>query len=263
MQKKKSTVKDLQKLCRILNFLRRAIFPGRTSTKRMYSKFAGIINLGSHNHLVTANQYKIKQHYHIRLDNEFKMDCNVWLEFLSDNLRGVVNRPMIDIIGTRTTSTVIEFYSDASKTIGFGAVLNDRWICGDWCQTFLKQEDPSIAYLELFALCAGVLTWEDHPELCNCRVTVYCDNTAVVEMINSMVSGCKNCMYLLWLITLNGLKFNRRLTAQYINTRENCLADALSRNQMDRFHKLGPEMLDTPDQIPNWIWPISQIWQTK
>ena len=54
-KKKKATVKDLQSLCGILNFLGRVVFPGRTFTRRMYSKYAGFVNMGSHNNAVTAN----------------------------------------------------------------------------------------------------------------------------------------------------------------------------------------------------------------
>ena len=44
LDKKKATVKDLQVLCGYLNFISKAVFPGRTFTRRMYSKFAVIID---------------------------------------------------------------------------------------------------------------------------------------------------------------------------------------------------------------------------
>ena len=39
-------VHDLQKLCGFLNFLSKAVFPGRTFTRHMYAKFSHVINLG-------------------------------------------------------------------------------------------------------------------------------------------------------------------------------------------------------------------------
>ena len=225
----------------------------------MYTKYATVVNIDrqqSH----ALHQFKLKQHHHIRLDNEFKQDCNVWLQFLTDELGNIVNRPVIDLLSSCVTSHAIEFYLDASKMIGFGALLNHHWIRGDWDKTLISEQDPSIAYLELYALCTSVLTWETHEDLVNTQITVYCDNTAVVEMINSTVSSCKNCMYLLWLLTLNGLKYNRQLTAQYIDTKSNFLADAFSRNQMDRFRRLGPAMNTFPDKIPEILWPVSKVW---
>ena len=39
LSKKKATVKELQSLAGLLNFLNKAIHPGRAFTRRMYSKF--------------------------------------------------------------------------------------------------------------------------------------------------------------------------------------------------------------------------------
>ena len=225
----------------------------------MYSKYAQVANLGGYPS--TAHQFKLKQHHHIRLDQEFKLDCKIWLEFLPRSLQEVVQRPMIDVLEPTFTSCSISFFSDASKTIGFGVLLNTRWIKGLWDPQFIKEQKPSIAYLELFTLCAGILCWESTHNLTNCRVSIFCNNQAVVGMINSMVSSCKKCMYLLWILVLNGLKFNRRLNALYIDTNSNDLVDALSRNQMDRFCKLGQQMNDEPDQIPSQLWPIMKVWQ--
>ena len=46
MEKKKTMVKDLQALCSYLNFLTKAIHPGRTFLRRMYSKYGSICGNG-------------------------------------------------------------------------------------------------------------------------------------------------------------------------------------------------------------------------
>ena len=117
---------------------------------------------------------------------------------------------------------------------------------------------PNIEYLELFALAAGVLTWQE--QLRDMQITVFCDNMAVVHMINNITSSSQNCMYLLHILVLNGLKFSRRLRAKYINTKYNFVSDALSRGQMTRFRRLGPHMNQYPDVINNEIWPVSRLW---
>ena len=61
---KKTTVKQLQKLCGFLNFLCKVIFPGRTFVRRMYSKFSNVINvkgMAPRN----AEEYKLRQHHHM------------------------------------------------------------------------------------------------------------------------------------------------------------------------------------------------------
>ena len=183
----------------------------------------------------------LKPHYHIRLDAEFKFDCQVWLSFLMHpDLARVVNRPMIDL-STSKLDVDIGFYSDASHSeiLGFGSILGDRWICSQWPPSFIRQCEPSIGYLELYALVLGIITWQDDCRLRDSRVQVHCDNMSVVHMINNITSSCKNCMFLLRKLILNGLLFNRRLTAKFVPTKENGVSDALSRLQFARFRKLA------------------------
>ena len=55
---KKATVRQLQQLCGYLNFLSRAIVPGRTFTRCMYAKYSTVINVNGAPQ--DANQYKMK-----------------------------------------------------------------------------------------------------------------------------------------------------------------------------------------------------------
>ena len=120
----------------------------------------------------------------------------VWWEFLHDKDYLVVHRPMIDLSGDISAQDV-GFYSDASgkETCGFGCVMGDSWLGGIWEPDYISQFKSSIEYLELFALCAGVFTWQR--QLSNSRILVHCDNESVVHMINNQVSMCPRCMYLI------------------------------------------------------------------
>ena len=64
--KKKMTVKQLQVLTGYLNFLTKAIVPGRTFTRRIYSKYTGI------------DKMKLKPYHHVTIDKEFRFDCEIW-----------------------------------------------------------------------------------------------------------------------------------------------------------------------------------------
>ena len=64
---------------------------------------------------------------------------------------------------------------------------------------------------------------------------LFCDNQSVAEMINQTSSKCSRCMYLLRLITLRDLIDNRRISARYVTTRDNYLADSLSRLKIELF----------------------------
>ena len=271
LDKWKATIRELQELCGYLNFLCKAIFPGRAFLRRMYSKYSKIANFchiknsrwneSDEQHQQLQLNFTLKLHHHVRLDSEFKNDCRVWLEFLDQNsdLSKIVNRPMIDILTPELTSQEIVFYSDASaaKTLGFGCIFGSKWIMDMWGD-FITKYEPSIEYLELFALTAGLYTWQE--EIRDCRITVFCDNQATVCMINNLASTCKNCMVLIRMITLNGLQFNRRVRAKFVPTKQNGLADALLRGQMARFRRLGPHMSEKADKIPEIIWPVEKLW---
>ena len=200
----------------------------------MYAKYSQIVNVKGISENTDKNGYKYKQHHHVRLDLEFKLDCKTWLEFLTGDLKTVVSKPMIDLVSKPENAANIGFYSDTSVAamLGFGVVFGNHWLCRNWDVQFIIVQDPSIEFLELYALCIGIFAWENYPQMTNNRICVNCDNMAVVHMVNNLTSRCKNCMFLIWMLVLNGLKFNRRITARYINTKDNNLSDALSRNQM-------------------------------
>ena len=174
-----------------------------------------------------------------------------------------VCRPFIDTLDadhTRMTEE-LDFYSDLSRNLKLemGAVFNDRWIFAQWEPQFIDQCQPSIAYLELYTLCAAILAWQDR--LTDMRMVVFCDNLSVRQIVNSLTSSGKNCMYLLRLLTLNNLIFNRRVFINYIESKRNDRADALSRMKFSYFRRIAPHMRKYPDKMPNEIWPVSRIWQ--
>ena len=249
--KRKITVKQLQTLTGYLNFLTRAIFPGRTFTRRIYSKY-------------TDRNRKLRQHHHVAIDSEFRFDCEMWRFFLLNFRNESVCHPMVDLSEV-VYAEQLQFTSDASakSSLGMGATFSGHWLFVKWEENYIVLHDPSIEYLELLGVSAAILTWGHL--LQNKRIVIYCDNQAVVAMVNKMSSSCKNCMYLLRLITLNNLVYNHRVFAKYISTKENDLSDALSRLQFDRFWRLagqkGIHMDEHPSRISSLIWPASKIWQ--
>ena len=259
MGRKKATVKQLQVLTGYLNFLTRAIFAGHTFTRRMYAKFSPKVTQGMNDKRNKVQS--LKAYHHVKLDVEFKLDCAVWLTFLTHYRELTLCRPMVDL-NIFLKSEDMRFTTDASKRedFGIGAVFENHWLFGKWEENFIKMFDPSIEYLELFGIIAAILTWGHLIK--NRRIVLYCDNTAVVGMINNMSSSCRNCMHLLRLLVLNNLINNRRVFAKYINTKANYLSDSLSRMQFSRFWRLAPEgMNPQPSKISPLVWPPSKVWQ--
>ena len=111
----------------------------------MYAKYSNVINVNS----ITPKDhfaYKLRQHYHVKLDGEFKLDCQVWLAFLEDELSTAVCRPIIEFTEGGVPSVHIAFSSDASTspTLGFGATLGNRWIQGDLDTEFVVKINQAL-----------------------------------------------------------------------------------------------------------------------
>ena len=249
---KKIKIKLIQKVAGLLNFLHRAIVPGRTFTRSMYDRLK----------LKDSKGKLLRPYHHIRVDGQFKKDCQTWLHFLNYSGDGLANicRPFVDLDSVVDAKN-LDFASDASKakTLGFGAVFGNRWIWGQWNSEFITTQDPSIEFLELFALTAAVVTWGHM--LQNIRIQVYCDNEAVVHMVNNMTSKCPKCMKLIRILVLNSLFHNRRVFVRHISTKLNERPDALSRLQFERFWRCSPTTTHTtPDAIHHSMWPVENIW---
>ena len=170
ISKKKATILSIQRLTATLNFLNKAIVPGRAFTRRMYNKLTFVDKEGR----------KLKQHYHVALDREFIQDCKVWLTFLEmkDHISSKLCRPFLDLHVTETSET-LDFYSDASasKRLGMGAIFGNHYLVKAWDNNFIDKFNPSIQFLEMYALVVAVLTWGH--ALANMRVEIFCDNIGV------------------------------------------------------------------------------------
>ena len=206
---------------------------------------------------MTSNN-NLKPFHHVKVSQENKADLLVWKSFLQNPQ--VFCRPFMDVI--QISSTDIGMFSDASRNfeLGYGAVCGEEWIYGQWDKNFMNEAEPSIEYLELFAVAVAVLKWIKWFK--NKCIYLHCDNESVVYMINKMSSSCKNCMVLLRLIVLEGLLQNVQISAVHVKSEDNGQADALSRLDIQRFFRLskGMNINEKASEIPVELWPINKIW---
>ena len=242
-ENKKITVHELQKLCGFLNFLCRCIIPGRAFTMRLYGATKGKV---------------LKPHHHIRVSEEMKLDLNIWLAFLEHP--NAFCRPFLEF--DEIMADEVMFYTDASRNfkLGCGGICSDSWYYQAWNEQVMSQLQPSIQFLELYAVTVGVVLWIERFR--NQRIRIFCDNDSVVKMINKSSSKCQHCMVLIRIITLESMLHNVRLFAKHVGTKENGLADNLSRLRIRSFKKLAPTTIDeSPSVIPDCLWPLDKVWK--
>ena len=235
-------------------FLNKAIVPGRAFTRGMYGKLK----------LTGAQGQLLKQHYHVHLGSEFVQDCHMWLYFLTqaNSRQQLLCRPFLDFDELVPWQT-LQFFSDASisSKLGFGATFDDQWIAGQWNATFIQESEPSIEFLELYAFTVALTVWRQHPGLQNCRIQIHCDNQAVMHMVNNLASSCSQCMKLIQIIALQGIVHGRRVRVIFVRSKNNILADTLSRMDFDHFWRHAPKSMSTkPCLLPCSFWPIQKVW---
>ena len=230
--KRKITVRQLQRICGFLNFLSRAVIPGRAFTRRLYS------------HLCNHN---LKPHHHLKVSDEMILDLRMWLQFVKHP--SIYAHPFMDF-AKFWYAEELQFYSDSSRNfkLGFGAYCETSWMQQRW-EPGLQYLEPSIQYLELYALAVAVLAWGHW--FSNKRIVIFTDNSSVVSMINKTSSSCKNCMVLIRVIVLHCLIHNVHLYVKFVSTKQYQQLAQLTKH-------MGFEPQPTP--VPNEIWPISKIW---
>lgn len=182
---KKATVLQMQRITGLLNFFCRAIIPGRAFTRRLYAEFAHI---------------NLRPHHHIKVTNEMKLDLGVWRKFMAQDQS--VLRPFVDFDDEFSCKN-ISLSADAAKSeaLGFATCYwhssnNTVFYAFDrWEPALLQKYDPSVQFLELIGFSAGVILFAELFK--HSSVSFWCDNQAVVQMVNNGASGCKHCMKLI------------------------------------------------------------------
>ncbi|XP_065192706.1 uncharacterized protein LOC135823789 [Sycon ciliatum] len=177
-------------------------------------------------------------HYRISLTTECQEDIQWWLRLLEE-----WNGKSFFLFPDWTPSPDLELFTDASGTLGWGAFNSGRWLQGTWSS---EQLAHSIEWKELYALVTACCTWGK--EWRQLRITMHCDNKAVVDCIRSGTSKSPPVMTLIRELFFVCARFNSTVAAAHIAGQSNCIADSLSRFRMEEFRRLAPAAQAQPDQ---------------
>ena len=211
--------------------------PGRAFLRRLYDA------------LGIASPYNWR-----RVTVEMREDLIVWKTFLVYyNGRNIM-------LSTKILSPHFYFYSDASKSIGYGCVINNKqWFYGVWPNTW---RPFSIIVLELCPILLTLATLG--PLLANKTVHVYIDNLGLVSALNSQSVKDRTLMALIRRVVLLLLHYNILLFVIHVSGSKKLLADSLCRGRVNFFQSLCPDADVVSSTIPadwqlnNWT-PLSPI----
>ena len=142
-----------------------------------------------------------------------------------------------------------------------GGVCKSGWMSQQWDEQFILNNDPSIEYLELYALLATELNWVHR--FCNKRIIIFCDNISVVHMVNNMSSSCPNCMVLIRKLVLTSMIEIVCIYAKYVSSKNNLRADHLSRLKIRVFKEKFPDTDENLTAMQKELWPMQKLWISK
>ena len=231
LQLRKCKVKQVQTLAGRLNFVTRAVPHGRPFSRKLYRMIAGM-----------------RPHWHVSITKEVKRDLVMWKCFIQE-YGGWTN-----IITPETP--VLHVFTDAATTqhLGWGAWWDMDWMWDKWDAHFMQQHDPSIDFLELFAVLVAVYAWS--PYFANKHVIVHSDNQPTVAVVNAKTSNSDSMLVLIRFLTLHCMLNNIKLTSQFVPGTSNQRADALSRLQFSRFHQLHQGAAPSATPLPGFLSPL-------
>ena len=160
---------------------------------------------------------KLKRSNHsIYFSKEAKKDVAWWLKALQE-FRG--KSPIPPSVWT----PLVSFYTDASLD-GFGMVWGSRAIAGLFP---MEMDELDITKKEMLTVMAAIKHW--FADLSNLKVKIYVDNMACVSLLNYGITRSPFLADCLREISFFLARFNIELRAEYIPSKENCLADLCSR----------------------------------
>ena len=203
LNKRKLTKRDLQSLAGKLNFAARVIHGGRTFLRR----------------IIDAINSTARPHHHIRITQQLRLDLTWWRDFMytfNGKAFFVESEPI----------PLDEFSTDACPSGGGGYFRGD-WFYVNWRTDYPHLQSAHINLQETFTVLVAIKRWKH--ALRGKWIIVHTDNMTTLSVINKGTS--RNPQAMRWLRELFWLSamFNFRITARFISTSANWLADAISR----------------------------------
>ena len=225
LKKDKIQLKPLQSVTGTLNFACGAVVPGRPFLIRLINLTTGLT----------------RPCHYIRMTHEVREDLKTCLIFLQ-----AFNGKSLTLPQHWLQSPSIDLYTDASGTLGYGAVLGPQWLFGRWNDEWRGQ---SITLLEFYPTVLPVSVWADG--VSNKCISFHSDNRAVADIINSQTSKDTKVKHLMRKLVLSCLRHNILFRAVHIPDINNNLADSLSRLQVEKVQALAPKACPFPVSIPS------------
>lgn len=227
IKKRSITKHSLQSLIGKLSFAS-SVVPARAFLRRM----------------ITFMSRATHPHHYITINKTLKSDLLTWLTFL-ENYNGITYFRALGSVNSDT----LYMGSDASK-MGFGCTFLKHWIQGKYSGIWREKDITTLELYPIYLMMAlfGRL-------IKNSNIIFYCDNMAIVHIINSQSTKHPFMMSIVRSLVLILVEHNINLTCRHIPGKINHICDRLSRFQ-DAVPLLKEQSMSlTPTEIPTYLLP--------
>ena len=224
--RQKCTQRELLSVVGRLVHASKCVPPGRAFTRRLLDAAYSVRGL-SHRVRVTA---------------DVRADLRWWATFLP-RWNGVF--PLLPPPSMNDKCMVL--HTDSSRR-GMGAWHGDEWWMMEWPHELQCDVAPSMTWLELIPVMVACLVWGEGWG--GRRVLIRSDNMGVVGVWGRGWSGSPLIMALLRQLLVWTASQGFAVSIEYVATKENGAADALSRLDLARFRRLRPQAVECPVRLP-------------
>ena len=115
-------------------------------------------------------------------------------------------------------ASAVELFADTAGNAKFGGGAwlphLGLWMYGQWEEEFFHKFQPSIDFLELYGLLAGIIMWDPH--LMDHAILSWLDNTPTVFALRNKFNDSPKMLFLLCFLTLFCITHNITILARHI-----------------------------------------------
>ena len=230
---KNVTKKEIETLTGHLSHCAQVVRGGRLFCRNLYNLYKRIIHSGAKK---------------VFLDEASRNDLLWWKKFfITFNHKSTIKK----------LPYPISIYTDSSLK-GYAAYMGADWLAGPWdpknfnkldtdCNHILyppvnrEIDYTNINVLELFPILAAIQVWG--PRLRGHLVNIFTDNTQVLHMLRNLSSTNVTCLGFLHELFWLCAEYDIDIDTSYINTKENIIADTLSRIAYRRTSRVVDRLL--------------------
>ncbi len=222
-----TTKQDMRQIVGRLNWATSVVQGGRPFIRRFIDRFVGVRS----------------NHQKLYITDGLREDAKVWLRFLTQHNGKVMFLPR-----TWVESDVVNLNSDASVNAG-SFMYGSKWFRIEYPKSWCK---CNIAFLEFYPIVVGLDMFQH--KLANHRIHFITDNMAICHVINSQTSKHHGILLLLRIFVLICIKANIHFSASYIKSKDNNVADYLSRFQPSATKLTTFGLSLWPERVPpRWL----------